>query len=79
MSKRMRKHLILPSALLIALVACGTVSVSAETAEVIQPDGGRSEGGHRRGTGTGASSERLSAACHPGRTGGADGVLRTVA
>ena len=38
MSKRMRKHLILPSALLIALVACGTVSVSAETAEVIQPD-----------------------------------------
>ena len=28
--------------------------------------GGRSERSHRRGTGTGASSERLSAACHPG-------------
>ena len=38
MRKKMRKHLILPSALLIALVVCGTVSVSAETAEAIQPD-----------------------------------------
>ena len=34
MRKKMRKHLILPSALLIALVVCGTVSVSAETAEI---------------------------------------------
>ena len=33
MRKKMRKHLILPSALLIALLFCGTVSASAEAAE----------------------------------------------
>ena len=33
MRKKMRKHLILPSALLIVLLLCGTVSASAEAAE----------------------------------------------